>query len=176
MGNRARTGRVKARATPHVPRSRDGVGAQIAAIGELQRERTRLETRMNDELASVKARYEADVGPVNAAIKDLSEGVQTWCEAHREELLDGRRKFCRFATGQVQWRMGPPKVKLARVKELIARLQADGPRRFLRTKVEVNKEAMLAEPALAAGIRGVSIVQDEDFVITPFETKLEEVS
>lgn len=42
--------------------------------------------------------------------------------------------------------------------------------RFIRTKEEVNKEAMLNEPELAATVAGVTIKTGvEDFVITPFE-------
>ena len=42
--------------------------------------------------------------------------------------------------------------------------------RFIRVKEEVNKEAMLNEPELAATVAGVTIKTGvEDFVITPFE-------
>ena len=45
----------------------------------------------------------------------------------------------------------------------------------------MNKEAILAETDAAkllmeAGIAGVTITQKEEFVIEPFETKLEEVA
>jgi phage host-nuclease inhibitor protein Gam len=46
----------------------------------------------------------------------------------------------------------------------------------VRVKEEINKEAILAEPDLAAKIPGISITQGEDFVIVPFETELEEIA
>ena len=46
--------------------------------------------------------------------------------------------------------------------------------RFLRTKVEINKDAMLEDRATAAAIKGVTIGSDgEDFIVEPFETDLQ---
>ncbi len=45
-----------------------------------------------------------------------------------------------------------------------------GLERFVRVKTEINKDAILNEPAAVVGIAGLSIqVGVEDFVITPFE-------
>ena len=42
--------------------------------------------------------------------------------------------------------------------------------RFIRTKQEINKEALLNEPEVAKGIAGITIKTGvEDFVIKPFE-------
>ncbi|MDL2275823.1 host-nuclease inhibitor Gam family protein [Desulfosarcina sp. OttesenSCG-928-G10] len=41
---------------------------------------------------------------------------------------------------------------------------------------DVNKEAMLADPEAARQVPGVTIVQTEDFVVTPHETELEEIA
>ena len=47
--------------------------------------------------------------------------------------------------------------------------------RFVRTKQEPNKEAMLNEIDAVRGIAGISIVTGvEDFVITPFEAKVDQ--
>lgn len=49
-------------------------------------------------------------------------------------------------------------------------LQRMGFDRFIRTRQEINKEALLNEPEVAKGIAGVTIKQGlEDFVIKPFE-------
>ena len=48
-------------------------------------------------------------------------------------------------------------------------------KRFIRTKEEINKEAILDEPEVVASVKGISITQKEDFVIVPFETELESV-
>ena len=55
-------------------------------------------------------------------------------------------------------------------------LKSFGLERFLRTKEEIDKTAILAEPDAVEHIKGISITQREEFVIVPFETKLEEVA
>ena len=50
--------------------------------------------------------------------------------------------------------------------------QRMGLQRFLRTKTEVDKTAILAEPDAVRGIAGVSVITGlEDFVVTPLEVK-----
>jgi phage host-nuclease inhibitor protein Gam len=45
--------------------------------------------------------------------------------------------------------------------------------RFIRTKEEINKEAILNEPDAVAGVAGIAIQRGvEDFVITPFEQEV----
>jgi len=171
------TKRVKAQAAAWpVPQSHEEASAFIARIGKAQRERDRIETRLNDKLASVKAGFEVAAAPFKDEIERSSKGLQTWCEAHRDELTKGGRKYYRFADGEVLWRLRPPKVSIRGVKRVIARLKDLGLNRLIRVKEEVNKEAMLAERRVAEQIKGVSIEQGEDFVIKPFETELEEVA
>jgi phage host-nuclease inhibitor protein Gam len=55
------------------------------------------------------------------------------------------------------------------VRDALQRLRLD---RFLRTKIEINKEAILNEPEAVALIPGIKISQIEDFVVTPFEADL----
>jgi phage host-nuclease inhibitor protein Gam len=54
-------------------------------------------------------------------------------------------------------------------------LRKAGLERFIRTKEDLNKEAMLADPEAVASIPGISVSQREEFVIVPIETALEEV-
>lgn len=152
------------------------VNEAIAQIGAAQRERDRILTAMNDELAAVRARYEDEAAPHAAVIKDLGHAVQVWCEGNRAHLTkDGRTKTARFAAGEVSWRMRPPRVLVRGEGIVVQALKALGLERFIRTKEEVDKEAILREPAAVEGVRGLTVSQGEDFVIKPFETQLEEV-
>lgn len=159
-----------------VPQSKEEVIAAIAEIGRLQRERARIEAEMNDRLAEIRQVYEEEAAPYAERIKALSLGVQTWCEAHREELTQGGKiKTVRFASGEVRWRTRPPSVLIRSTEAVIDTLKKLGLTRFIRLKEEVNKEAILAEPDAIAHIKGITISQKEDLVILPFETTLEEV-
>ncbi len=169
--------KLKAAAVEHpVPQSLDECAEFIARIGEAQRERTLIETAMNDDLAARKQAYEARAKPWGEKIAALTKGVQTWCEANRARITnDGRVKFHRFATGEVKWRMRPPSIAVRGVDAVIGCLKSMGLDRLIRTKEEVDKDAMLRDTELAKTVPGVTVSQKEDFVVEPFETQLEEV-
>lgn len=152
------------------------VDAAIAQIGAAQRARDELQTAMNAELAAIKERYEAQAAPHGAVIAELGEAVRIWCEAHRTALTrDGRSKTARFGAGEVSWRLRPPRVSVRAEGIVIEALKRLGLERFVRTKEEVDKQAILAEPGAVQDIKGLTISQGEDFVIKPFATEIEEV-
>lgn len=160
-----------------IPQSRDEAAEYIAEIGRLQRQRQRIEADMNDEIARIKERFETQAQPLGDDIRQLTKGVQTWCEANRVQLTGGGKvKFAQLPTGKINWRTRPPKVNLKNKEIIIETLKRLGLQRFIRVTEDVNKEAMLAEPEVATSVTGVSITQGEDFVITPFETELDEVA
>lgn len=169
--------RVKTDAV-QVPQSREQADIWIAEIGQRQRTLERIETAMNDRLAKVKARYEAAAAPHAADLAQLAKGLQMWCEANRTELTDGGKiKTHAFPAGEVAWRKRPPSVGIRGAKQVIHALKSLGLGRFIRTKESVDKQAIRKEPEAVAGITGISIKsKGEDFVVTPFETKLEVVA
>jgi phage host-nuclease inhibitor protein Gam len=159
-----------------MPQSKDEVAEAVAEIGRRQRERQRIEAAMNDELSQVRERFEREAQPHAEAIKACSLGVRAWCEAHRAELLgDERSKTVALASGELRWRLRPPSVIVRSADKVLEALRRLGLGRFIRTKEELSKDAILAEPAAVQHIKGISISQKEDFVIEPFETRLEEV-
>lgn len=174
---RAASNRVKGTAVGMVPQTREQATDAIADIGRAQRERERIQAAMNDEIAEIKQRYEEQARPHAERIATLSKGVQTWCEAHRHELTDaGKVKTASLAAGEVRWRTTPPSCSIKAVDKVIEALRSMGLSRFLREKIEVDKQAILADPEAVQHIKGISISQREEFVIVPFETELEEVA
>lgn len=174
----AKNSRVKADAvTFPVPQSREQAVDAIAEIGRRQRERERIQAAMNDEMAAVRQKYEEQARPHAEALRELTAGVQTWCEANRDGLTQGGKvKTASLASGEVRWRMRPPSVTCRALDNVLQALKQLGLSRFVRTKEELNKEAILAEPEAVQHVKGISISQKEDFVIVPFETELEEVA
>lgn len=159
------------------PQSRDQVADYILAIGAAQRERARIEQDMNDEMAAVKKRYEELAQPYKFEIEERTKGVQAWCETNRNVLTqDGKVKSSALTTGEIGWRMRPPKVSVRGIEAVLDKLKRMGLTRFIRSKEEVNKEAILNEPDAVARVPGLSIEQGEDFWIKPFESQLEEVA
>lgn len=175
MNKKANT-RIKTDALDYVPQTPAELNTAVADIGTAQRERERIQAEMNDNLAAVRAEYEAMAKPHADRIAELTQGVKVYCEAHRDELTrGGRTKTARLATGEISWRTRPPSVMVRGVEAVIDALRRLKLDRFLRTKTELDKEAVLAEPDAVSAIKGLSISQKEDFVIKPDSTELEEV-
>jgi phage host-nuclease inhibitor protein Gam len=169
--------REKTKATDvRVPQNRDEAAGFVAEIGHCQRARSIIETGMNARIAEIKADSETRARRLAAEIEELSRGLEIWAAANREALTDGgKSKTATLASGEIKWRMTPPAVNLRGVADILKELFAKGLDQFIRTKHEIDKEAILRAPEEVADVPGISIGQHEEFVIVPFETKLEEV-
>lgn len=174
----AKKNRNKTTAPTWAAQSRDEVNAAIAEIGVIQRDRSRIEAEMNDELANVKAKFEERAKPLGERKKELVDGIAAWCNANRDQLTqNGKVKFHQFATGEVSWRWTPWAVKLTKpVAFVIASLKARRLGKHIRKKEEVDKESLLANRARLEGkVDGIKFGQVEEFAVTPNESKIEEV-
>lgn len=167
----AKKTRIKQKAMISVPQSHDDCAADINTIGRLSREITVTQAAMNDEIAAITDRYTAVFTPLQEQVKSLTAGVQSYCEANRDELTyNGKSKSGQFVTGSVMWRKNPPSVAVKGVTAVIDALKRFKLDRFIRIKEELNKEAILNDPKAIEGIAGLSIKKGvEDFVIEPFE-------
>ncbi|EFJ9901437.1 host-nuclease inhibitor protein Gam, partial [Escherichia coli] len=134
-------------------------------------EAARLETEMNDAIAEITEKFAARIAPLKTDIETLSKGVQGWCEANRDELTNGGKvKTANLVTGDVSWRQRPPSVSIRGVDAVMETLERLGLQRFIRTKQEINREAILLEPKAVAGVAGITVKSGiEDFSIIPFE-------
>jgi phage host-nuclease inhibitor protein Gam len=176
--NVAKVTKIKARAAERVPQNKDEAVAYIKMIGDLQRERQRLRNDMDDRITAIREECQRLLTPIEEEITSISSGVHTWAEANRDRLTNcGRVKTANLLTGELRWRTTPPACKLVRTKEAIEEIKQRGlAGLFLRVKEDVNKEAILANPAAVEGCKFIEITQTEEFVIVPFETSLEEVA
>lgn len=165
--------RIKAKTLAAVPQSKSDCAAHIRSIGDLQREFERERAAMNDYIATITQQYQPRLTELTERIQALQAGVQAWCEAHRTELCgegDKLGKTANLVTGEVSWRQRPPSVSIRGVETVLETLARMGLARFIRSKSEPNKEAMLNEPEAVRGIAGIHIVTGvEDFIVTPFE-------
>jgi phage host-nuclease inhibitor protein Gam len=156
------------------PRDAEEANAYLAQIGALQRDLVLIQAALNEAHAADKARAEAEAAPLVAQAERLTRGVQIWAEANRESLTGGgRSKTVQLAAGEIAWRSRPPSVRIRDVAGVLVALATAGLHRFVRVKQEIDKEAMLREPALASAVPGVSIGSaGEEFVVTPHEVTL----
>lgn len=171
-----KTTKIKTTATP-AAQSRDEAEAMIGRIGEISRELTRQDADLGDALALAKQKAEAVALPLKDELESLKERVQRWAEANRDDLTRaGKTKTAEFTTGTVSWRLRPPSVTIrGGVDNVIAWLKANLEGRFIRTKEELDKEALRSAPEIAVTVPGVKLGSaGEDFVIEPFGGELAE--
>lgn len=163
--------RIKAKAQVQVPQNRDEAAIYIRRIGDAQRTLARSITEMNDAIAHITASFHPRLDAQKAGIVILQEGLQSWCEANRDELTNGGKvKTANLVTGEVQWRKRPPSVRVTGADSVVETLLRLGLKDFVRVNEEVNKEAILNDPEKVKGVAGITVVTGvEDFVITPFE-------
>ncbi|MCL7726132.1 host-nuclease inhibitor Gam family protein [Actinobacillus pleuropneumoniae] len=174
MAKKPTRNRMKSATQTAIYQSRDEVQSAIKEIGDKQRELLRLSTEMNDELAAISERYAPLLETIKDDLKPMQKGVQMWCEVHRNELTDnGKCKTGSFITGEVQWRIKPPSVRVRNAEAVIEALEGFGLHAFIRNRQEVNKEAVLADPEAVSAIEGISINSgEEEFIIKPFEQEV----
>ncbi|MGX2948562.1 host-nuclease inhibitor Gam family protein [Frederiksenia canicola] len=161
--------RVKSEVQEIALQTADDVAFAIKRIGDLERELVRLTTQQADEKAQIDERFTAQINTLKQQVKPLQQAVQAFCESRRDELTDGgKRKTAYFNTGEVQWRQKPPSVGTKGIENILENLRNLGLFRFIRTKDELNKDALLAEPDVARSIAGITIREGvEEFVIKP---------
>jgi phage host-nuclease inhibitor protein Gam len=162
----------KALALP-VPQDRDQAVEHMARIGQLRRLIAAHQADAAAKLAAIAEVVEQAIEPLHAELIAKEKGLQSYCEANRDELTQGGKvKFHKFATGKVSWRKRPAKVSIQKAKDVIARLKELGLKRFIRTEEAIDKEAMLKEAKAAEAVEGVTIKSaGEDFAIEPTEVE-----
>jgi phage host-nuclease inhibitor protein Gam len=167
--------RAKKTAAVYVCQSKEETMGAIRELGDAQRELARIETRVNDEIARVVEAQKDAIEALKTRRDTLAAGIQMWCEANRAALCASGSKSANLVTGEVAWRQRPPSVSIRQAEKVVDTLRALKLARFLREKIEVNKEAILAEPAAVAGVSGITVVTGvEDFSVTPFEVEVAE--
>ncbi len=162
-----------------VPQTDEEADALLAEYGATERRLGEIALRMNDRLASLKAQYEADAKPLQTLLDSIFERLQAWGGAHRKRLTEGDKvKTVALPAGEVGWRSRPPSVTFQRglkVEEIVERIRKAGMLRFLRRRIDVNKDAMIEDAESANLIDGVTVGSTgEDFFVAPFGANIAE--
>lgn len=147
----------------------------LGEVAALTLEERAAKTAMDHELTAVRAKYEGALDTLQKQIGDKTALLESWAAANPGEFPKNRKSID-LLHGTVGYRTGTPKLKALpkwtwdRVLEKLNQLAALA---YIRTKEEVNKEAVLA--AISDGsllpeqarLFGVVMVQDESFFVEP---------
>lgn len=171
---------TKAKATSiAAAQSGEQADSLVKQYGDTYNELAHLQADLDEEIAALKERYQDRAKPLQESLNAKLVAVQTWAEANREKLTEGGKiKTVRLGNGEIGWRVRPPSVRLKKgftADMIVETCKKLGINRFVRTKLEPNKEAMLAEPEAAKLIDGISIGSaGEDFFLVPFGAEIAE--
>lgn len=174
---KAKTIKRKQKAVPTSVQSRDEVMAAIKRMGDLSREREQIQADMNNDIANRQEEAAKLINPIDNELANLEAGVMAYCTCHRDALTNGGKvKYADLITGKVAWRNHPPKVVVRGAEMVIALMeQSDKLKQFVRTKKEVNKDAVLNEAAFFAEhpVQGLKIENGKEyFIIEPYNQHL----
>lgn len=156
-----------------VPSSLEEAAMFVARLGEEQRAIEEIELELNREIEALKAEAMAEVAAYSECKEALLEGIAAFAEKHRVELTASGNKTVQLPTGYFGWRWTPPSVSLRNAAAVLEELIRAKINKFVRTKHEVNREAMLEDKDLARTIKGVTITQREQFFVKPSEVAAE---
>lgn len=153
------------------------ITGQITALKTFE---AQTKASMDQRITEIRSEYETQLGEAAEEMETLVQSVRQWAEANQSEFAG--KKSLDLVHGVIGFRTGTPKLKTRKgwtwdkvLENLIAlgRPVAD----FIRTKKEVDKEAILAarDNMTPADLRnlGVDIVQDESFYVEPKLTEVE---
>lgn len=161
-------------------RSFENVDHALLQIAECESELTIAEANMNERIQAIRDEYERNTSVTRAMRDAIVAEVKKFCLLNKGEFEKTRSKS--LTHGIVGFRTNPPKVvALSRrftwktIVELLKRIYGET---YIRTKIEPDKEAILADYAQRkikddqlAGV-GIRIEQDEEFY---YDIKWEEI-
>ncbi len=165
----------KVRTAVVMPSNLNEVDANIGEIGTIDRiislEKASLEARFERLRAQSRERLQEVIAKRNGLMK----GIAKFAKKNRTSILPPDRKSIELASGTFGWRLDPWKVILTGKEEtVIAWLETEKMPRFLRRKVELNRDQLLEERGKLVKIPGVSFDQNERFFVEPKEEKVRE--
>lgn len=126
-----------------------------------------LKAEMERKIAEIRADYEGRAAEIGRRQEDLFADIEAYVLGNPQEIPEGRKSL-ELLHGTVGFRTGNPTVRLPRgVDEaaLCEELRCSGFPEYVRTREEVNREAVLAaddptRESLAA--HGVKVTQTKD--------------
>ena len=152
----------------------------LGEIATLKLERNQQTNEMDRDLTAIRERYETSFEALDKQINEKVALLETWAAANPDEFPKNRKSI-EMIHGLIGYRTGTPKLKTllrwTRAK-VLEHLQDNEGNEYIRTKEEVDKDAILSDYAQKILNEerlkkiGVQVVQDETFFVEP---KLQEI-
>lgn len=154
--------------------------AALAELAGIKREIATVEGVMNDAIDAIKAEAKAKTSPLTDRVKDLEAALANFATVRKGELFQ-RKKSLDMTFGVLGFRQSSKlktlvkwtwKLVLERLQSLAAGPEGTPYREAIRTRIEVDKEAMRDWPEERLAAVGVHKVAEDEFY---YELKAEEI-
>jgi phage host-nuclease inhibitor protein Gam len=175
----AKTANEATPATWPVPRTIKDVNAAIKRYGEHQRAIADLESTTTKTMTDLRVRLEAQAAPKKQEMQAITTALKAYCLKQWAKLAADGAKTVKFATGEITRSEGRERVVLAEgadVAKIIEKLKKLKLHRFIRVSEELDKQAILKDPAAVAKVREISTEREPSFAIKPYEVRAEAVA
>ncbi|WP_061246756.1 host-nuclease inhibitor Gam family protein [Leptospira noguchii] len=157
-------------------KNRAELEAGMEHMGEQMLEKERLVNEANQKISQIRSELEETLYPIQSKIDHVTSGIAYYVQKNREELFpDANVKTCKLISGTLNYRKTPASVRTkASVKlfenilaengllqlynEWIARLS----KVFIRAKLELNKDSIIADPLAAHQRIGVELNEEKE--------------
>ena len=159
----------------------------ISEIGNLQRDRVAIVSKYDTQISDLQNELAEQTEEIDKKIKKLSLSVKKYFDSNKTKYIKEDTKTVRLQTGDVSYRKGKPSVKTKSSQKLIDsileknelsqtrdKFEKKMKSVFIRTKLELNKEAILESQQTAIVVTGVEIDEgSERFYIKPYNSNTE---
>ena len=160
--------------------TRDEAEAVLNNLALTDNNKRKITALMDAEILAAKNKYQSQLAECELAISNYWQQLNAWADAHPEIFPKGRKSVA-MLSGTIGFRTDTPSLVLLNrsftwAKVLAALIKARW-RKFIRTKIEVDKEAILSRcgtlekptkfqrtvlPEL-----GLKILQEDNFFVEP---------
>jgi phage host-nuclease inhibitor protein Gam len=155
----------------------------VGQVGQLRRERDRIASEIQDRISVLEDELKEAVIPMDEQIQQLANAIKGYVDDNRESLFPSDGKTLKLITGTISFRKLAASVKTRMSQKVLEKILAShnllefyhkATEKFasvyLRLKVELNKDQILADPLTAKKKIGVEISDEtERMYIKPNE-------
>jgi len=169
--------RVKKQALDVPQTQAEGV-ALVAEYAEAERKIRHINEVADKQIAQIEQSRDAALALIQPGQNDRFARIKSWWEASGQAMLSGKRRATEIAGAKLGFRVGQPKLKLAKgetSETIIAFIKSLGDggaieRRFVDYRPALNRRAIISmrsEPDVRAFLSKapLSVVQDDEFFI-----------
>lgn len=150
--------------------------AGMEYMGEQMLEKDRLVNEANQKISQIRSELEEAVYPIQSKIDHVTSGIAYFVQKNREELFpDPNLKTCKLISGTLNFRKTPASVRTKTSVKLLEKILAENgllqlyndwiarlSKVFIRAKLELNKDSIIADPLAAHQKIGVELNEEKE--------------